>query len=54
MQAAVAWWTCTVGADVATMIHTAIQSSTNALVKVQLLERLAIAAVAGFMKNIGK
>ena len=41
-----------VGADVASMTHTARLSSTNTLVEVQLVESLAIVVVSGFAENL--
>ena len=41
-----------VGADVASMTHTARLSSKNTLVEVQPVESLATAAVSGFAENL--
>ena len=40
------------GADVASMTHTARLSSTNTLVEVQLVESLAIVVVSGAAENV--
>ena len=40
------------GADVASMTHTARLSSTNTLVEVQPVESLAIVAVSGAAENV--
>ena len=52
VRAGLARRTCTVGADVASMTHTARLSSTNMLVEVQLVESLAIAAISGFAEQL--
>ena len=52
VRAGLARRTRKVGADAASMTHTARLSSTNTLVEVQLVESLAIVAVSGAAENV--
>ena len=52
VRAGLARRTRTVGADVASMTHTARLSSTNTLVEVKLVESLAIVAGSGAAENV--